>query len=1133
MKTKQIKKSALSRSVCLVLAMVAFVANLFFLTGCEEERLKPTSSMNLKDTVEVIKEYYYTSERTLTAVPSVTDTLVKSTGVFNQISTLYDEKDDLLMNFQPTAYCNVSLSLPGINVKSAEELGVEVSKEYLSSQTPYKSGTTFGKDIVKVFEFTDGQTVTVSYGWRYTGVIVGTDTLATPHVEIGEVTYERAILDQFEAKTELEDPYRMTLAFLASFTSKGVSGREITDKARLKPWYRKVVTSEAVKVESVSYTGRFIGCPYTAYEITEKVKTNLNEFSNTYKVDLALNITAPEKREQPSLDSLFAKVSTGTIAEKKFSETKNSDGFTVRTMTGTYNSVNTGTEKKTSVENMVSFTYQFPVKFESSYGTYQITPLALSFEEYGFTATKISETDEVKTYKTVNSIVGKIGTCTLDVIDEEVTLKIQKDKAPDVVEVDSVYTLSGSGDEYVVEKKVIWSDGSSTTSQYTYTGRHQAAGIDFGEVVTTSLNWKENTLTRVSQTSETEEKKFSSKTKFTIVYTTSNWQSTATNGTQNGTFKFKETSPFVTFTDGDIKKTFPERKYTLTGQGADVAQSYNIVIRNSVSYKAYDYDYTVKAGFGGAPEETLVSEGMLLVKADETGEPVYSTDQTWNGNTAILKVVKTTPHSYAEDEVETFSIDFTVGLTPFTDGKVYAENTNFSATGTNTETNGTAERTPWLIKSSSREYTYTLTNGSVTRNDLKTTLTDGTITFDNGEFSHTFNLRMTVNKSESFGTARQEGNYNVTPHKLTLTATTGSKSVSQTGTTDIYVKREASVTGHTEKTIVYPDGTVDAEVKITKDDGTSQIYKASDSFGSRFAFNFTNASPQEKVVSNVKHNASGSLGNPTTTTAKQGKWTVTTYSYPYNHVLSNGVAADVVNSSYGYKNYQFVYQDDNIGAITVPMATVTMSHKSLNIVEGTTSDGYVKHNANVVVNGSARGTEGSYTKDLSVTHILKIKDESGKEPEPPHFGKPKSFKVTATYDPTSNVTRRAFTFNWESGVTYAVCLYETELPSESDFMFKADSYTGYNSVGYDVNNSNHWQPARGSDDSDAIRWYKSDGALMSAIDKDLSCMVIGWKNIVNGKYALEIPGYTYTINGYNITVKAPSGKTVTFNSHHN
>ena len=1126
-----IEKKTPSRSVYLKLMLLAITACMLLLTGCESETIKPHSNTVIKDTIEIIKDHYYDSERTLAVVPSFKDTLVKSDVTFKQTSTLSNSREDLYVTFTPEAYLNIRLSKPRIDIKSTANLPTEVSRAYIISQSPYKRGTTLGEDVVKMFEFTDGQTATVSYGYRYTAVIVNNDTLATPHAEISSVSFSRAITDQFEPKTETEDPYRMTLEFKAPFVTKGVSGREVTETITMKPWYRKVVTTAATVVEDVDYTGRFIGCPISAYEITEKVKTNKNEFTNTYRVNLSLNLTTPERREQPTLDSLFNRSSRGKIVEKQFSETKNEDGFTIRTMTGTYTSTNTGRENQTSVESQVSFTYQFPLKFESQYGSYTISPLSLKFEELGFSINKTAETSESKTFRSVNSIQAVIGSCTLDVIDEEVILKMQQNKPQDVVPVDSVYTLTGSGDDYTVDKEVIWSDGTTTSSKYTYDGRHSTRAIAFGEVITSSLNWSNGSLTKRSQSQNTEEKRFSAITKFVAVYTTTSWQADATNNVEKGSFKFTEVTPVVTFKDGETTKTFPARKYEMTGLGANIAPNYNIVVRNQISYKAYDYDYNTTAVFDGSSRENLVSEGMLLIKADETGKPTYKAEQSWNGNTAILKVIKTTPHSYGEDEVETFTKTFTVSLTPFENGKVTAENTNFAATVAKTEQTSTATDTPWKITTRKQDLICSVSNGKVTRGNIKTTLTDGTVLFDNGEFTHTFNLSLVAQKSESFGTKRQDGNYDVTPHKLTITATGAGKTLSETSITDIYVKRTATVTDHEEQTIVYPDGTVDAEVVIKKDDGTEETFKASDAFGKRFAFEFKNVTAQEKVVTSANHTASGSVGSPTTNTLKQGAWTVTEYRYPYNHTLSNGKTAENISSSYSYKNYEFTYKDNTVGTIRIPMSAVTMTHKSLNISKQGSSNGYTNYNAKVVVNGTARGTEGTYTTDLAVTHILKIKEAT--EPDQPHLGKPKGFMVTATYDPSSNVTRRAFVFNWERGVTYAVCLYETELPSANDFMFKEDTYQGYNSVGYDKDKSNHWQPARGSDDSDAIRWYSSNGTMFSAIDKALTCRIIGWKNVVNGKYALEIPGYTYTMDGYNITVKAPSGKTVTFNCHPN
>lgn len=944
MKTKVRKvRSALLRACSAGFMLVMVIMAMVLPTGCADELKKayPTG-----DTVTIFKELYWLSERTGLASVAVKDTLVKSDVSFRQSSTLVNEKEDVQLMFNPTAYLNVRLSKQRIDVRSENEIPVTLVKEQMVSRVPYKKDTEFGEDVVKNYEFSDGQVATVSYGWRYTGIVVGSDTLAAPHVEITSVAFNKQLIEAFGQKSETEDPYKSILAFVAQYVIKGVSGNEIVSETEMRPWYHKVITSEATKVIRVDYVGKYLGCPVSAYELTEKVITNKNEFTNTYKVNLSMNIAAPNLREQPSLDSLFSETSKGKMAEKAFSEIKNNDGFTIRTMTGSYVSSNTGREARTAVESTISFTYETPVKFESEYGSYAIEPLKLEFEEDGFEVMKISENEEFKLFKSVNSVQGSIGTCLLDVIDEVVNLRVQKDKAPDVAKVDSVYTLKGEGDNYIVDKTIIWSDGSKTSSTYEYKGRHSASALAFGEKVTSSLNWNESTLQRASQSKENDEKKFSATTKFTVVYTTSDWKSNATNGSESGTFLFKETSPVVTFVDGKITKVFPERKYTLTGLGATIASSANTMVVNGVTYNAYAYEYTTKAVWNGNSEPDLISKGYLLMAADTKGTPTYTYNQTWNGNTTTVTVTKTTPHSHADDEVETFTKKFTVSLGGLTDGKVYADNTSFATSETYNETNTKQNDSPWTVVSYKRNYVYTLSNGVVARNDLKVDVVDAVITFNDGNYQHEFNVRLNVTKSERFGNVRGEGNYAVTPHILTVNgATVDGKQLSSSGTTDIYVKSQ--------------------------------------------------------------------------------------------------------------------------------------------------------------------------------------------EPEQPHFGKPLGFTVTATYDPATKVTRRAFVFNWENGVTYAVCDYETALPKTSDFMFKESTYSGYNSVGYDKDNSsNHWQPARGSDDSDAIRWYRSNGGLMSGIDKSAGCMVIGWKNIVDGKYALVIPGYTYTISGYNITVKAPNGQTVTFNSHY-
>lgn len=1116
-----------------VVLMLAFIVGLIFVGSCAGERAKFLSDIAPEDTTDVIIDHYWESERVLIASATVKDTLVKSDVTFKQVASMKSDKEgaEYDFKFNPSLYLRVRLAKSRIDVKSVADLPVSLLKQQLKSKTPYRNGTTLGADVVREFTFSDGQVATVSYGHRYTGVVQGEDTLATPHLEIDSINFVKALIANFGDKTETEDPYKATLVFRASYSAKGVSeGNELSDKIELQPWYHKVVTSDATEIENVTYTGKYIGCPLETYELTEVVKTNKGEETHVYTVPLSLKVTSPQEREQPSNDSLFVDKSTGKIAEEVFAEVTNEDGFTVQTINGTYTSTATGKEAQTVVESVVNFTYQKPVMFKSEYGSYDIPDIALKFTELAFEVNKTAETDEYKMFKSVNTLYGEIAGCTLDPIDEVVMLKIQAKKPDDVLKVDSTYTLRGDDDEYIVDKEIIWSDGSKTSSTYTYQGRHSASALPFGEVVTTSLSWNENELKRMSQSTTSEEKKFSESVKFNATYTTSNWQANASNGKESGFFSFREMSPVVVFTDGKVVKTFPERKYVMTGIGADVSPTFSTIVRDGVTYKAYPYDYTTKATWNGDNTSNLVSQGWLLMIADEVGDATYTTEQTWNGNTTTVKVIKTTPHSAGEDEVETFTKNFTVEFGKLTYGKLYADNTSFATTETHSTTNTSATDNYWTVRTYSSTYKYTTSNGVVKR-EQNLPIKDAEIVFDDGTFNHTFNVRLTMSKSERLDTqnSKTEGEYKVTPHFLTVQGqTVDGRVFNSEGQTDIYVKEDASVTSSSKRTIVYNDGTVDFVLEKKMSDGSTQTVKASDTYGTRFAFDFKNTTPQEKEVSQANHTASENLGSPTSSNRNQGSWKVVVKSYPYTHTLSNGVEADKLIAPYSYNNFSATLSDEDLGEVIFTEPSVAMMHKSLNIQANGTSGNFDIYNANVAVHCTASGTEGNYATDLNVTHVLKV--ASGGEPEDPNFGKPKAFYATATFDPSAEVTRRAFVFQWEKGVTYAVCNYETMLPNSQDFMYKADSYQEYNSVGYKVS-SGQWLPAKGVDGSDNIKWFASDGSIITAIT-DFECATYGWKNVVDGKYELIIPGYSYSINGYNVTVIAPNGQSVTFNSHY-
>ena len=275
-------------------------------------------------------------------------------------------------------------------------------------------------------------------------------------------------------------------------------------------------------------------------------------------------------------------------------------------------------------------------------------------------------------------------------------------------------------------------------------------------------------------------------------------------------------------------------------------------------------------------------------------------------------------------------------------------------------------------------------------------------------------------------------------------------------------------------------------------------------------------------ASNTDFKANKSETSNTSSSSTDGHFKISTRTRSYDYIVSNNEKSRTMTTT--LKDGEVTF--DNGEYSTTFDVSLSLSETE-ELGTTTTSGNYLVTPHTLKLTAST--VDNKTLKAQGITNIYVEKEEE-KEPEQPHLGKPKSFVVTATFDPTHKVTRRAFCFNWEDGVTYAVCDYETMLPTSSDFMYQVDDYHDYNSVSN--TKQGKWVPARGSDDSDALRWYSSDGSLISGIDKAITCKTIGWKNIVKGKYALVIEGYTYEINGYTITVTAPNGEKVSFNSHY-
>ncbi|MBE6463668.1 MAG: hypothetical protein E7005_07975 [Alphaproteobacteria bacterium] len=1112
MKTKKMVNALFSSAFRVVQACLFGLFVMVGVSSCDEmENFNPT------ETGGSLEKYY--NFKGLEVSDDVKDSLALSVVTFEEEAVCVSDKNERRDTYYPEAYLNVSLAKELIEVKDKENLPVKLVKSYLKSKTPYSAPNTRGYDFVKVFEFDDEQVATVSYGYRYSILVFGQDTIVTPHVVIDDVNYNGVYnLEKDGEKTETEDPYKLTLEFDIDYSDRATTTTQKKYTTQAHPWYKKVITEDPTVVTNVSYDGSYVGCPVEAYEVKETVTTNKGSFENFYKVLLNHLFKAPDVREQPTADSLFNDVSTGVLKEELFKESKNADGFTVKTMQGTYTSSNKGNPNKTIVESVATFTYDTPVKLETEYGTHKIEPLKVSFEELGFAIEEKSKKETEIVYNTFNYVAPKLGSCTLDALEEKVILKLPVQKKPDVVRVDSTYVLSGSGDEYIVDKTVIWSDGNKETSKYVYNGSHSISKVDFGEKITSSLDWNAQKLEEKTTSTKTEEKKFSEAIKFSAVYTSREHTSTATNGKETGYFKYKETTPVVTFIDGNITKKFDARVFVVTDMGAKLNTVPTEIVKDAVAYKVYDYDHTISYVWDKESAETLVSNGKLLVTADETKDPVYDAKQTWNGNTTTVKVTKTIPHTHAEDEVSVYTTQFTISMKDLTDDKLYAENTSFNLSEKLTSDNTKDNKDGFFtVSERTRTYDYLLSNGAVDRT-MSTTLKDAVIVFNDGTFNKTFDVKLSLDKSESWGNASESGEYNVTPHTLKLTAkTVDGKTLSADGKTDIYVKKPKVDPVYEAKQTWSGNTTT---VQVTKTIPNPSAEDEVSVYTTQFTISMTDLADGKLYAENTSFNLSEKLTSDNTSDNKDGFFTVSERSRTYDYLLSNGAVDRTMSTT--LKDAVIVFNDGTFNKTFDVKLSLNKSESWGNTSES--GDYEVTPHTLMLVASTVDG------KTLSADGKTDIYVEKpAEEPDGPNLGKPKGFTVTATFDPTSQVTRRAFCFNWEKGVTYAVCVYETMLPKASDFKYKVDSYTQYNSAAY--HGKDGWVPARATAQNENLRWFDSSGKLISAVDKG-TCKAVGWKNLTDGKYAVVIEGYTYTINGYNITITAPNGEKVTFNSQY-
>ena len=110
---------------------------------------------------------------------------------------------------------------------------------------------------------------------------------------------------------------------------------------------------------------------------------------------------------------------------------------------------------------------------------------------------------------------------------------------------------------------------------------------------------------------------------------------------------------------------------------------------------------------------------------------------------------------------------------------------------------------------------------------------------------------------------------------------------------------------------------------------------------------------------------------------------------------------------------------------------------------------------------------------------------------------------------------------FEHGYLWGVCEYNEDFPQE--FTYTTAGYTGFNSVVRDEA-LKPFELARAVDINEGIAWYSENNKLIAGIDI-LSCKILGWENIPNGKYSAFINSYKarYSNSRYTLTLTSPNG----------
>ncbi len=256
-----------------------------------------------------------------------------------------------------------------------------------------------------------------------------------------------------------------------------------------------------------------------------------------------------------------------------------------------------------------------------------------------------------------------------------------------------------------------------------------------------------------------------------------------------------------------------------------------------------------------------------------------------------------------------------------------------------------------------------------------------------------------------------------------------------------------------------------------------------------------------------------------------GSWSILRQEMTQEVAFSNG--SETFSDVFAYPSYEAYYELDGQQFAFDLAAVFSERHRTAQ-----TGRNEVTNTTDATVDFAGK------VFTAAVVTVLTLKDGGGDEPDPdpdpdpePSHGRIIDFAVTAVLDAdglaqSANITKKAVVIRYAKGYEWGVCAYEEAFPAQ--MTYTQSGYTAFNSAAQ-AGAGSDFRLARAVDKAQSIEWYAEDNSLIVGVDA-LTCAVLGWKNIVDGRYSAFINGYegVYADDRQSLTLTAPDGSSKTF-----